>query len=425
MKNGEIRVVTAESGNKRRRKIVYFIPLFLAAVSIGFLLNATAYESISTSEIRLVIAHLPQKLSKIRNWQTNTDAGFLKPLNEQSQFNNDTKEYSVEQLAKLLQLSKEPNLLNLNFTWLKNNDSICKLNSTSHPELKLMPVLIHTARSHFEERRVIRESWGSLSIYKNWTLRLVFLLGEADRGFNPQVNQKEFETQEEKLSREQKEYGDLVMGSFTDSYKNLTYKHLMGYKWVLNFCQNAEFVLKVDDDMFVDVMRFIDWRSSEIEVLEKQKKLNELSELYCHTFGGAKPIRESGSKWYAPEDQWPDEYYPDYCSGWAYGISVKLMELIYSVSNRIKFFWIDDVFVTGALIEVVKKVYNYQPEIRHLWGKITMDDNAYKHFCKVGDIKVQRPFEAVAVVSRGKPFEPNMKCMWNKTLHDSNLDLSN
>ncbi|CAL8072289.1 unnamed protein product [Orchesella dallaii] len=426
MKNGEIRVVTAAVDNRRRR-IVYLVPLFLAAVALGFLLELSTYETLNFAEIRLAIVRLPHRLNQIKNWQSDSETvtndvskGALDPgetLEEQAPEETIVFDYERDRPPEFWEF---PALLNLNFTWIKNNESICVRNPDDPADLRIMPVLVHTARSHFQERLALRWSWGSIPVYKKWDIRFVFLLGEADRGSNPEVNQKQFEEQEKQLDAEQDEYGDLVMGSFIDSYKNLTYKHLMGYKWVLNFCQNAEFVFKIDDDMFIDIIRFLDWRSDDLDKLAENKSA-VIPECYCHTFGGTKPIREKGSKWYASEEDWPDEWYPDYCSGWAYEITVDLIKKIYSVSNHIKFFWVDDVFVTGALLEVAKKVYEYKPEIRHIWGEVTGDIKDYRPICEMGKFELERKFKAVVYVPRGEFFERDMMCMWNKTLIDKNI----
>ena len=48
-------------------------------------------------------------------------------------------------------------------------------------------------------------------------------------------------------------YGDLIQGNFMDTYRNLTYKSIMGHMWVSNFCNQAEFVVKTDDEIYVDI----------------------------------------------------------------------------------------------------------------------------------------------------------------------------
>ena len=44
-----------------------------------------------------------------------------------------------------------------------------------------------------------------------------------------------------------------MQGDFLDTYHNLSYKAVMGNLWVAEFCSQAEFVVKTDDDMYVDL----------------------------------------------------------------------------------------------------------------------------------------------------------------------------
>ena len=45
----------------------------------------------------------------------------------------------------------------------------------------------------------------------------------------------------------------LFQGGFHDSYHNLSYKNIFGKLWVSTFCEQAEFVVKTDDDMYIDL----------------------------------------------------------------------------------------------------------------------------------------------------------------------------
>ena len=55
------------------------------------------------------------------------------------------------------------------------------------------------------------------------------------------------------LEEESQQHGDLVQGDFLDTYRNLSYKAIMGSIWVAEFCGQAEFVVKIDDDCFLDL----------------------------------------------------------------------------------------------------------------------------------------------------------------------------
>ena len=55
------------------------------------------------------------------------------------------------------------------------------------------------------------------------------------------------------LEEENGIHNDLVQGDFQDTYHNLSYKAIMGNLWVAEFCSQAQFVVKTDDDMYVDL----------------------------------------------------------------------------------------------------------------------------------------------------------------------------
>ena len=56
-----------------------------------------------------------------------------------------------------------------------------------------------------------------------------------------------------RVEEESSQHGDLVQGDFLDTYHNLSYKATMGNLWVAEFCSQAQFVVKTDDDMYVDL----------------------------------------------------------------------------------------------------------------------------------------------------------------------------
>lgn len=137
----------------------------------------------------------------------------------------------------------------------------------------LLLVLVHTAPPHFENRKVIRETWGR----KRHGMSLAFVLGGVANS-----------TLQEELLEENKQFKDLVRGNFLDSYKNLSYKLIAGLKYAKYHCPEAEYVLKIDDDMFVKMEDLI-------EKLDHFKK-----ERLILGFVVRKPhvIREKDSKFY-------------------------------------------------------------------------------------------------------------------------------
>lgn len=95
-------------------------------------------------------------------------------------------------------------------------------------------------------------------------------------------------------------------GNFVDAYHNLTYKHVMGLKWVWENCAQAPRVMKMDDDIFVHVFNF--------HKLVRDTAANTNS-LICYVQQQMPVTRDQGSKWRVQTHEYPLFYYEDYCSG--------------------------------------------------------------------------------------------------------------
>ena len=169
-------------------------------------------------------------------------------------------------------------------------------------ELELKPVLVmlvHSAPDNFHKRVVIRETWGT----KDPRALLLFLIGA--------VNSTNIQ---DKLDLENKVHRDVVQGNFQDAYRNLTYKHVMGLKWFLYSCPEARYLLKTDDDVFVNTPRLYDSLVTP-SALSKQFHGGRL--LMCFEISRAKVKRTYRSKWRVSYDEYDDKYYPNHCPGFS------------------------------------------------------------------------------------------------------------
>lgn len=248
---------------------------------------------------------------------------------------------TIEKLhASKLQVSKKFVLNATALSFIINNASICKTHKSSG---KLgsgiyFMIIVHSAPEHFAARQAIRSTWGSIKSLKNKKIRLIFLLGKTGNWV------KDSDLVETAIFRESELFGDIVTASFVDSYKNLTYKHLMGYKWATSFCPDSTFILKSDDDAFIDIFQLFDF------ITRTYGYKPSPGTLICNVFPeGSKPVRASdkmGTKWAVSKEEYPHDIYPKYCGGLAYLVTPDVVKQILSVSDKVKLFWIDDVWVT-------------------------------------------------------------------------------
>lgn len=198
-------------------------------------------------------------------------------------------------------------------------------------------VLICSRPDNFEQRSAIRNTWGTHALVPGLRTKILFMLGE------PQVQQQHNLdlTLQGQIKNESLHHHDLIQENFMDSYENLTLKSIAILKWTHLFCAHAQYLLKTDDDMYIN-----------IPVL-----LKDLVNTVHHRFimgemiAGAEPIRDPKSKWYTPIRLYPYSRYPKYVSGTGYVISGDLVEDLYSSALRTELFWIEDVYITGLCAE--------------------------------------------------------------------------
>ena len=65
------------------------------------------------------------------------------------------------------------------------------------------------------------------------------------------------------------------------------------------------------------------------------------------------PKRDPKNKWYVSYSEYKYNVYPEYCAGWAYVTNIETMRSILKVSKNESYFWIDDLFVTGILVQKI------------------------------------------------------------------------
>lgn len=172
---------------------------------------------------------------------------------------------------------------------------------------------------------------------REFGIKRVFLLGLAPA---------DKYTKQNAIADENRRFGDLVQGNFLESYRNLTYKHVMGHKWVGESCDSVKFVVKMDDDIVVDLFKM-----RKVLLTLKWKKKNVMA---GYILRNMKPIREPHNKWFVKNEEYSSSMYPAFLSGWFYVTTPKVSQNVYYLSQKTPYFWIDDVYVTGILADKLK-----------------------------------------------------------------------
>lgn len=209
---------------------------------------------------------------------------------------------------------------NFSVTYVIANEQLC-----AGVDSVYLLIIVLSFQPHADARHAIRTTWGGVRTYRGRNIRTVFAFGvHTDFNFNRQV------------ALEQQQYGDVLQGDFAESYNSLTNKTMMALVWTLKYCANAKYVLKTDDDSFNVPQRYIDYLT---EVTEPRFVGG-----YCFTVF---PDRRVSSKYYVSTKTYPDFYFPTYCAGPGYVLSIRAITELVAVSANVRYLPMEDVYTAG------------------------------------------------------------------------------
>ena len=190
-------------------------------------------------------------------------------------------------------------------------------------------ILVSSAPSNVGRRRGIRLTWGAENSTKPWWKTYFLVAQTRDRNLS------------ESLLHEGDAFGDLIRADYFDDYWNQTLKIQMGFEWASRYC-NFSFLLKVDDDVFVNMSALLSNLTN--RSMPKYK-------LYMGLLWQKLPVRRyKGDKWEVTKEEYEPDFYPDYCPGFGFVLSFDVVHSFVNLYQVVKPFKIDDVYV-GMLAE--------------------------------------------------------------------------
>ncbi|XP_078661721.1 beta-1,3-galactosyltransferase 1-like [Branchiostoma floridae x Branchiostoma belcheri] len=195
------------------------------------------------------------------------------------------------------------------------------------PDLFLV-VMVTSRHAHFEARAAIRETWGNATSIMGYELATLFVIGRTD---DPSLQRT--------IVEEGRRYGDIVQMDSYESYENLTLKTISALKWTSMNCRQAKFVMKTDDDVFVNYPRLVRTLANFRHNAEEKNLM-----LGC-VVSWAFPVRTPGKKWYMDTEIFPRWLYPPYCIGSGYVMSSDVAHRLYMTSLKVPIVQIEDVYL--------------------------------------------------------------------------------
>ncbi|XP_033116262.1 beta-1,3-galactosyltransferase 1-like, partial [Anneissia japonica] len=200
------------------------------------------------------------------------------------------------------------------YSLLLNPSNKCLDEENDFSDIFLL-VLITSSVRNFKQRQAVRETWASRTYIMGKKILPLFLLGVNFGGRQHFVKQ---------VKEEYAEHGDIIMEDFNDTYLNLTLKTIMGFKWMNFYCPTAKYVMKTDDDMFINLNYTVQHLATKPSTLKRF--------VMGHVIVGS-PIRNAKSKWYMPYELYPYSDYPPFASGTCYVMSSDVTKDTYQISR--------------------------------------------------------------------------------------------
>lgn len=192
----------------------------------------------------------------------------------------------------------------------------------------LLLVTVFSLPWRIGQRISIRETWGK-SVGKD--VKVVFIIGNVDS-----INVRMV------LEEENKRYKDLVQGKFLDASLYNTYKYITAFKYAIYHCPRAKYILKVKDDVFVNINAMLDF------IYEQLSPYGAKKLLMCPPLEKTEKQRLR-IKWIAPFPEHNDAYNPPYCQEWSSLYSPDVIFTLYEELQKMRHFWVDELLTTGVL----------------------------------------------------------------------------
>nr|XP_039256122.1 beta-1,3-galactosyltransferase brn-like [Styela clava] len=270
-----------------------------------------------------------------------TEAIFTHPM---STF----KQFGLEQIDFLKRMESKRPLFNITMEPWKILQTKHRMDSTDcrWP----MIIAVKTAYYRVEQRQRVRKTWGFNKFFNGVCLDVVFVVASTSTAES-----------NVKLGKEESEHGDILQIELEETYRNIGLKALASMQWVADNFPSNWIYSSGDDDMLPDFPCL--FKNIEKSIPEEGKfstnssnsilnhRLNTKNfPIFCgHGYRPTSKPHRFESKWHVSVEKYPYDYYPPFCLGGFYSMSVKHASAIYSVSRWYPYFDLDDVWITGFM----------------------------------------------------------------------------
>ncbi|XP_060082807.1 beta-1,3-galactosyltransferase brn-like [Ylistrum balloti] len=232
-------------------------------------------------------------------------------------------------------------------------------------------ILVKSAAGNRDWRRQIRKTWAA-DYRDGKTIKVVFLIAATEEEIQVYIDY------------EARKFRDIIQENFLDSYRNNTYKTIMGYNWAIEFCPTADYLLFLDDDIRVNIENL----TTHIDDISKQSR-HIIDNLYIGLLiPCGEPYRDNSSKWYISYEEYPYDFWPPYLAGGAF-----LMSRISALKFQLAIPYVAPVSIDDSYLGIVAKKLGIRPIdslMYHSSGRYYTDQSLFQHKGKSSDKQVEQ-----------------------------------
>ena len=253
----------------------------------------------------------------------------------------DSYESPIEQLKRQVHRTRKKFLQWLELLQLnkrRKNITMDVLNEGDQTSCNDLTVLfmVSSELSHQTRRNVIRSTWINQTHWKKYNQQrdvsfgMLFIVGRSTN-----------KTQKELIMNESRMHGDLLVLDLEESFYSLSYKVMIGFQWITKHCKGYKFLLKGDDDIFVNIHALM-------ELLHEPTTPQH--NLYVgNTMSVAEVVRNG--RYGVSREEYSRDNYPRYNSGGGFVLSSDVVSSMIPHFNWITPLKIDDAYMGGLVLK--------------------------------------------------------------------------
>lgn len=221
---------------------------------------------------------------------------------------------------------------NQNILIMPSDDQEC---SPVAKEKLLVVALCFVGADRFDRRQLIRNTWAATTNQDTYNFKTVFIIGRT-----------EHEALNQRIKNESVVHNDILQLDYIDTYHTLTNKLIGSLKWANVHCSNAQFILRINDDIVPHRNNLISYLKSKRDEIGSDNLTNII---IGYLWKINTMTRDPSHKFYVSVEEYSGDKYLPYMDGSAYIVTQDVAHNIHELAKKVYWppfsVWLEDIYV--------------------------------------------------------------------------------